>query len=128
MTSKKTPREGYEVGYGRPPMHSRFKTGMSGNLRGRPRRSKQIEHLIQKELDEKIVIKEGGRDRTITKREAIIKQFVNRAIKGDSKPLQMMLTHLEKNREVEPFTPTEADDAALLKALLPSEVKEDPNG
>lgn len=128
MTSEKTPREGYEVGYGRPPMHSRFKTGMSGNLRGRPRRSKQIEHLIQKELDEKIVIKEGGRDRTITKREAIIKQFVNRAIKGDSKPLQMMLTHLEKNREVEPFTPTEADDAALLKALLPSEVKEDPNG
>jgi hypothetical protein len=128
MTSKKTPREGYEVGYGRPPMHSRFKTGVSGNLRGRPRRSKQIEHLIQKELDEKIVIKEGGRDRTITKREAIIKQFVNRAIKGDSKPLQMMLTHLEKNREVEPFTPTEADDAALLKALLPSEVKEDPNG
>ena len=128
MTSEKTPREGYEVGYGRPPMHSRFKTGVSGNLRGRPRRSKQIEHLIQKELDEKIVIKEGGRDRTITKREAIIKQFVNRAIKGDSKPLQMMLTHLEKNREVEPFTPTEADDAALLKALLPSEVKEDPNG
>jgi hypothetical protein len=128
MTSEKTPREGYEVGYGRPPKHSRFQTGVSGNPGGRPRKSKQIEHLIQKELDEKIVIKEGGRDRTITKREAIIKQFVNRAIKGDSKPLQMMLAHLEKNREVEPFTPTEADDAALLKALLPSNVKEDPNG
>lgn len=85
MTSEKTPREGYEVGYGRPPKHSRFQTGVSGNPGGRPRKSKQIEHLIQKELDEKIVIKEGGRDRTITKREAIIKQFVNRAIKGDFK-------------------------------------------
>ena len=39
------------------------------------------------------------------------------AIKGDPKPLQLVLTHLEKHREVEPFTPTEADDAALLAAL-----------
>ena len=27
----------YEVGYGKPPKHSRFKPGQSGNPKGRPR-------------------------------------------------------------------------------------------
>src|SRR4051794_31141733 len=30
----------YEVGYGKPPAHSRFKPGRSGNPRGRPRGSR----------------------------------------------------------------------------------------
>ncbi len=33
--SSKTAR-GYEVGYGRPPLHSRFKPGQSGNPKGGP--------------------------------------------------------------------------------------------
>jgi hypothetical protein len=128
MTSEKTPREEYEVGYGRPPMHSRFKPGVSGNQRGRPRKSRQFEHLMQEALERKIDVKEGNRDRKITMREAIVKQLVLRAVKGDAKSLQFVLAYLEKNREIEPFTPTEADDAALLKALLPSAAKEKSNG
>jgi len=30
-------RPGYDVGYGKPPAHSRFKPGQSGNPRGRPK-------------------------------------------------------------------------------------------
>lgn len=105
------------VGYGKPPKHTRFKPGQSGNPRGRPRKNRSIEDMIKRELDLTIAITEGGRELRISKREAIIKQFVNRAIKGDAKPLQMMLAHLEKHKDVEPFTATEADDAELLKAL-----------
>ena len=32
---EKSPRADYEVGYGRPPVHSRFRKGQSGNPRGR---------------------------------------------------------------------------------------------
>lgn len=32
-------REPYLVGYGKPPLHTRFKPGQSGNPRGRPRRA-----------------------------------------------------------------------------------------
>jgi len=105
------------VGYGKPPKHSRFKPGQSGNPRGRPRKNRSIESMIKRELDLTIAITEGGRELRISKREAIVKQFVNRAIKGDAKPLQMMLAHLEKHKDIEPFTATEADDAELLKAL-----------
>ena len=104
-------------GYCKPPKHSRFKPGQSGNPRGRPRKNSSIEAMIKRELDQTVKIMEGGRELRITKRAAIIKQFVNRAIKGDAKPLQLMLAHLEKHKDVEPFTPTAADDAELLKAL-----------
>jgi len=105
------------IGYGKPPKHSRFKPGQSGNPRGRPRKNRSIEAMIKRELDLTIPITEGGRELRISKREAIVKQFVNRAIKGDAKPLQMMLAHLEKHKDIEPFTSTAADDAELLKAL-----------
>lgn len=105
------------VGYGKPPKHSRWKPGQCGNPRGRPRKTRSIEAMIKRELDQIVKITEGGRELRITKREAIIKQFVNRAIKGDAKPLQLMLAHLDKHKDVEPFSATEADDAELLKAL-----------
>ena len=111
------PEDDYKVGSKRPPKHTRFAPGRSGNPRGRPRKSKQLEDLIEMELDEKIAVKEGGRETFITKREAIVKQFLNRALKGDPKALQLVLAHLEKHRDVAPFVSTATDDAELLKAI-----------
>lgn len=129
MPDKKTrPTSDYEVGYGRPPAHSRFKPGRSGNPRGRPRKSKDLNRLIQTELDKTIPIKENGRERRISKREAVITQLINCAIKGDVKPLQLVLSHLDKHREIEPFTPTDVDDAVLLAALSKRNRKEDDHG
>lgn len=107
----------YEVGYGKPPKHTRFKPGQSGNPRGRPKKSKNVDALLERELDEVVTLQEGGQPIQITKREAIIKQFVNLAIKGNAKPLQMMIAHLDKTRQPEPFVPSEADDAEILRAF-----------
>ncbi len=109
-----------KVGYCNPPKHSRFKPGQSGNARGRPRKNRSIEAMIKRELDSTVVLKEGGREIRMSKREALIKQLVNRAISGDQKPMQLVLAHLEKHKDIEPFTATEADDAELLKALGPA--------
>ncbi|MGE0055420.1 MAG: DUF5681 domain-containing protein [Hyphomicrobium sp.] len=106
-----------KVGYCKPPKHSRFKPGQSGNPLGRPRKSRSIEAMIKRELDQTVVIKEGGREIRLRKVEALIKQLVNRAISGDQKPMQLVIAHLEKHKDIEPFAATEADDAELLKAL-----------
>ena len=116
-TDHDDPADDHAVGYGRPPKHHQFKPGRSGNPQGRPRKTRSIEAMIKRELDQTVKITEGGRELRISKREAIIKQFVNRAIKGDSKPLQLMLAHFDKHKDIEPFTATEADDAELLKAF-----------
>lgn len=117
MVDEDSPDDNYEVGYGRPPTHTQFKPGQSGNPGGRPKKSKNVDALIQAELDKLIPVKEDGREKRITKREAIITQLVNRAIKGETKPLQLVLAHLDKHREIEPFVATEDDDLELLRAL-----------
>ena len=102
--------DNYQVSYGRPPKHTRFKPGQSGNPRGRSKKSKDINTLIQAELDKTILATEHGKPKRITKREAIVTQLVNQAIQGETKPLQLVLAHLNTHREVEPFVATEADD------------------
>lgn len=122
------PDGSYEVGYCRPPKHTQFPPGKSGNAKGRPRKSKGLEDLIERELDKKIKVKDDGQVKTTTKREALVTQLINGAIKGDAKALQLLIAHLGKHREVEPFAPTEADDAALLAALSGPENKENDHG
>jgi hypothetical protein len=46
----------YEVGYGKPPVHSRFRKGQSGNPGGRPGPRRAAERLVQAELEELLVL------------------------------------------------------------------------
>ena len=71
------------VGYGHPPRHSRFKSGQSGNPKGRPKGSKNIATLLERALTERVVVTENGKRRSISKLEASFKQLVNLAASGD---------------------------------------------
>jgi len=88
----------YPVGYRKPPLHTRFKKGTSGNPEGRPKGSKNVATLLEKELKQRVVVTENGRRRSITKQEAMVKHLVNKAISGDRRLMQLLLVemrHLE---------------------------------
>ncbi len=85
------PEPEYEVGYGRPPRDTRFKIGRSGNPAGRPRGAKNLSTLLNSTLNEPVSVSENGRRRKITKREAILKQLVNKAAAGDPRSIQLLL-------------------------------------
>jgi Family of unknown function (DUF5681) len=80
-----------EVGYGKPPEVTRFKKGVSGNPKGRPRGSLNVATVFIKTLREKVVIIENGRRKTVTKLEAALKQLVNKAASGDIRALRQLL-------------------------------------
>lgn len=112
----------YEVGYGRPPRATRFQKGQSGNPKGRPRGSLNLVSALERELSQKVTIKENGRTRAITKFEAAVKQLVNKAASGDGKAIQFLVNLLSISNggavpEDTKAKPTEADRLAMLSLL-----------
>ncbi len=96
------PREGepgYKVGYGRPPRHTQFAKGQSGNPRGRPAGSKNLRTLLARELDQPVRVVENGKRRTIPKRQVMIAQLVNQSAAGDLRAAKMIF---DLQRDLEP--------------------------
>ena len=108
------PRLGdYEVGYGKPPRHTRFKKGQSGNPRGRPSGSKNLSTLLTEALNEVVIVAENGGRRKITKRQAIITQLVNQSAKADWRATKILLDILQViEARTEPMTAETSLDAA----------------
>ena len=86
------------VGYQRPPEATRFKKGVSGNPKGRPKGSLNVATVFLRTLHEKVVVNEHGQRRTVTKLEAALTQLVNKAATGDLRALRQLL---ELAREAE---------------------------
>jgi Family of unknown function (DUF5681) len=78
-------KEGYEVGYAKPPKSGQFKPGTSGNPKGRPKGAKNFKTLLNRALSEQVEVNEGGRRKRVSKRELMAIAFVNRAIKGSDR-------------------------------------------
>lgn len=78
-------------GYCRPPLHSRFKPGQSGNPKGRPKQSRNLRTIVKQVLSEDMQIREGGRLRRMSAMEAVVRTIRARAFKGDPKALASLI-------------------------------------
>jgi hypothetical protein len=112
----------YEIGYRKPPAATRFAKGKSGNPKGRPKGSRNLEGQLRAELDRKIVVTEGGRRRTMTRQQALISRIMASALQGDHKAttlLLRLLIDLERNAPPEKVaTPTRESDRQILERYL----------
>jgi Family of unknown function (DUF5681) len=93
----------YEVGRGKPPLHSRFKKGQSGNPRGP--RPKNLPALLVEALNEPMVVTIDGERREITKREAVATQLVNKSAGADLRATQMLIDTLKDVEKKAGVTP-----------------------
>jgi Family of unknown function (DUF5681) len=91
----------YEVGYCKPPVHTRFKPGQSGNPTGRPKDSPNLKTLFQKILKEQISLREGSVTKKISKAEAVMRGLVIGALKGDTRSVMTLLRIAEQTGEFE---------------------------
>ena len=81
----------YAVGYGRPPKHTRFKPGQSGNYRGRPKGSRNLQPELCKVLTDPVIVSEGGKRRRVPAINALYRVSMQRALKGDFRAAQFVL-------------------------------------
>ena len=76
-----------------PPTHSRFKKGVSGNRKGRPKRKALVlGDIISKVQNTLTAYREGGRTKLASRLELILKKLVNAALGGDPKSADDLFT------------------------------------
>jgi hypothetical protein len=118
-----TPDNADAVGYGRPPRHTRFQPGCSGNPKGRPKGSRSVGAILQDVMSQKIAVTEQGKTRRMPVIEAMLRRLLDDALRGEEKALKLLLSLVERYGDPSDaavaLDDLLAEDAALLARYLP---------
>ena len=113
-----TPHDDAVVGYGRPPQHSRFRPGQSGNPRGRPKGKRNMASLLSDVLIQPVTITANGKRKRVSSETAMLLRLRERALGGDLKAVQMLLSlraaHLPDAEVAVDHRSMSAEDIAIL--------------
>lgn len=132
-------KKNYDVGDCKPPVHTRFQKGQSGNPKGRPKGARNLKTDLAEELAERVSITENGRQRKVSKQRLVLKSQVAKAIKGDTRAADLVVRMLAQtmgfDAEDSIGVPLVPDDAEILNAFIDDlkqsrsdQAKEDGNG
>ncbi len=81
----------YKFGYGKPPKHSRFKEGQSGNPKGRPKGSHNFKTDVKEMLEAPVRLREKGHGMTVPTQKAALLRLRQKALGGDARALDRLI-------------------------------------
>ena len=113
-------KKDYEVGYGKPPTHSRYRPGQSGYPAGRRKGVRNLKTDVKRTLAMPVKVKEGGRTRTRSSQDAALMVLRERALNGNSRALERLfeLAMRFNNDEAGQAQQLPAADQAILAAYV----------
>jgi hypothetical protein len=111
------PEDNYDVGYGKPPEHSRFKPGQSGNPKGRPKGTRNFSIDVKATLRSRVQVTRDGKPTRVSTQEAALLRLREKALKGDARALDALLdlARIYNDEEQVRRSNLSSDDAALLE-------------
>jgi hypothetical protein len=80
-----------EVGYGKPPKHTRFREGQSGNSLGRPKGSTNVQTEMKRLLVRKTKIKVNGAIQTVPTSRALCLALIQKGMAGDVRAISKII-------------------------------------
>ena len=104
-----------------PPKDCRFKPGVSGNPRGRPKGKRSMATLLDETLNETIIIEHEGEKLAVTRMEAAIRRLVDGATSGDMQAFRVLYAIKQTAEEhVAPITPADLaeQDRKIFEKLV----------
>jgi Family of unknown function (DUF5681) len=100
-----SPDDNYAVGYGRPPLHTRFKKGQSGNPSGRRAGQQSLTNTLDRAMQQKVSVREGKKVYQKTMWQAILETHGRKAVNGDVRSAALIVSivkpELSRERDVE---------------------------
>jgi len=108
ITSKK-----YDIGYGKPPEHSKWKKGQCGNPK-RIRKVKPVAELVDEFLSSEVV--ENGVPQRRTAFEVICLQLCDKAMVGNRRALKVLKQYID-------FAASRAPSGGMRAVLVDEETK-----
>src|SRR5260221_12321364 len=94
----------YEVGYGKPPVAAHFKSGQSGNPKGRPKGARnklpalhegRLKTIVMQEAYRDIKVRDGEKNISVPMATAIVRSVAVNAAKGNNRAA-MLFTQMVK--------------------------------
>ena len=90
MTNE-TSDDGFAVGYKKPPQHSRFQPGRSGNPRGKQKGVRNLGSDVKRTLEVPVRLNDQGRARRVSTQEAALLRLREKALNGDARSIVQIL-------------------------------------
>ena len=109
----------HDGGYGKPPRHSQFKKGQSGNPQGRPKGSHNFSTDLKETLEKLIRITDHGKPRTVSTQLAALMRLREQALGGRARALDRLLEYarlFNDDEMAEAASRLSATDAEILEA------------
>ena len=85
------PKRDYEVGYRKPPRHSRFKAGQSANPAGRKKGVANFRTDVENTLQLPVQLSEAGNAKRVSTQQAALSLLKQKALNGDGRALDRAL-------------------------------------
>jgi hypothetical protein len=89
-SARKAHNSQYDVGYGRPPVHTQFKPGTSGNPKGRPVNQTTAKTMVERLINQKVTVRHGQRTREIPMLQAMIHSHAAKGAQGDARSARIV--------------------------------------
>ncbi len=115
MTAPQTTSASYEVGYGKPPRHTQFQKGRSGNPGGRPRKlpATRLRELALHEAYRTVIVHEDGHAVPMAAIQAVLRSQLEVAASGNvraQRAILAMIGDIEVSVSEGVYAPVSDDD------------------